>query len=136
MKQTLGEIAHGLGTGVSLSKWTEEHPWTMVASAAVAGFIGASIAVPSKEQQALRQLEKLEKAIREDRYERDTPHDGDGKSTDKTEKKGLAGLVIAELMRAAGGVVSAMIKASAQSPQPQDGAMPADTTDGNGHTVQ
>jgi hypothetical protein len=137
MKQTLGEIARGLGNGVSVSKWTEEHPWTMLASAAVAGFVGASLAVPSKQQQALHQLAKLEKEIRKDRFERETRHEsnGNGNGKEKPEGKGLTGLVVAELMRAASGIVSTLIKTSVQAPATQDGAVPSDTTGGNGHTV-
>jgi hypothetical protein len=136
MKQTLAEIARGVGDGVSVSKWTEEHPWTMLASAAVAGFVGASIAVPSKEQQALRQLAKLEKEIRKDRHERAEHLESNGNGKATTEKKaGLTGLVVAELMRAASGIVSTLIKTSAQAPQSHDGAVPSDTAGGNGHTV-
>src|SRR3954469_1226524 len=59
-KQTIGEVATGLGAGINPAKWTEKHPWMMVASAAVVGFTGACIAVPSKEQSALNRLKKLE----------------------------------------------------------------------------
>src|SRR6185436_20274073 len=40
--------------------WTKEYPWASVAAAAVGGFIAASMVVPSKEQQALKRLEKIE----------------------------------------------------------------------------
>ena len=46
-KQTLGEIFTGLGVGVSPAKWTEEHPWAMLAGATVVGFTTACVAVPS-----------------------------------------------------------------------------------------
>ena len=38
-------------------------PWTTLAGAAVAGFLAAAAAVPSKEEQALRRLRRMEKAL-------------------------------------------------------------------------
>src|SRR6476469_8656052 len=62
-KQTLGEVFTGLGTGISPAKWTEEHPWVMLASATAAGFTAACVAIPSKEAAALKRLKKLEEAL-------------------------------------------------------------------------
>lgn len=42
---------------------------TLVA-ATVGGFVAASVTVPSKEQQALKRLEKIERALNPDRYVR------------------------------------------------------------------
>ena len=39
------------------------HPWITLASAAVAGFAAAATAIPSKEQQALRRLEAIQRAM-------------------------------------------------------------------------
>jgi hypothetical protein len=39
------------------------HPWVTLASSAAAGFAAAAVAVPSKEQQALRKLAKIEQAL-------------------------------------------------------------------------
>ena len=45
-------------------------PWTTLAAAALAGFAGTALAVPSKEEQALRRLRKLEQALHADEEER------------------------------------------------------------------
>jgi len=124
-KQTLGEIGKGLGAGVSPAKWTEEHPWMMVASAAVVGFTTACVTVPSKEQAALKRLKHLEEALREPPPERH--YEANGK---KPEKKGLLGLLLAEVIRASSGIVGQMLKASAQSPTAGTG-MPG-ASDGDG----
>src|SRR3954470_12900725 len=110
-KQTIGEITKDLGTSFSPAKWTEQHPWMMVASAAVVGFTSACVAVPSKEQAALKRLKNLEDALREPPPERH--YEANGK---KTEKKGLMGLLLAEAIRASSGIVGQMLKASAQGP--------------------
>ena len=39
------------------------HPWATLAASAAAGFTAAAVAVPSKEQQALRKLAKIERAL-------------------------------------------------------------------------
>jgi hypothetical protein len=113
LKQTLGEVFGGLGSGVSPAKWTEEHPWCMLAGATVAGFTAACLAVPSKEAAALKRLKKLEEALREPPPERH--HESNGK---KAEKKGLVAVIAAELIRASGGILATVLKAATTSPAP------------------
>ena len=43
--------------------WMRAAPWTTLAAAAVTGFVAAAAAVPSKEQQALKRLREIEKAL-------------------------------------------------------------------------
>jgi hypothetical protein len=43
--------------------WLNEHSWATLAAATVTGFAAASTVVPSKEQQALKRLAKLERAL-------------------------------------------------------------------------
>ena len=126
LKQTLGEIATGLGTGVNPARWTEEHPWIMLASATVVGFTTACVAVPSKEQAALKRLKKLEESLRPPPPE--NFHESNGK---KPEKKGLMAIVTAELIRAATGIIGTLLKASAASPGGGTG-MAGAPPDGNG----
>jgi hypothetical protein len=61
--RTWKEITGGLGQGVSPGAWTREYPWIAVGAATVAGFFAASALIPSKEQQALRKLAALERAL-------------------------------------------------------------------------
>ena len=58
-----GEFSKNLRDGVDPKAWTKEHPWAMVAGAAVAGFAAAAAFVPSKEDQALRRLIAMERAL-------------------------------------------------------------------------
>ena len=57
------ELTHNIGRGIDPRGWTKEHPWMTLAGATVAGFVGAVLAVPSKEEQALRKLARIEKAL-------------------------------------------------------------------------
>ncbi len=58
-----GDFSKSLRDGVDPKAWTKEHPWAMVAGAAVAGFAAAAAFVPSKEDQALRRLLAMERAL-------------------------------------------------------------------------
>ncbi len=49
--------------GLDPRRLTAEHPWVAVGSAAVAGFVGGLLAVPSREDAALKRLEAIEKAL-------------------------------------------------------------------------
>ena len=63
ISQVFGEFSRSLRDGVDPKAWTKEHPWAMVAGATVAGFAAAAMFVPSKEEQALRKLIAMEKAL-------------------------------------------------------------------------
>jgi hypothetical protein len=52
-----------LGQGVAPQAWAREFPWITVGAAAVAGFVAASTLIPSKEEQALRKLAAIERAL-------------------------------------------------------------------------
>lgn len=52
-----------LGQGVAPQVWAKEYPWITVGAAAVAGFVAAAALVPSKEQQALKKLARIERAL-------------------------------------------------------------------------
>lgn len=44
-------------------EWAKEYPWVSVGAAAVAGFVAANMLIPSKEDQALKKLARLERAL-------------------------------------------------------------------------
>jgi len=60
----MDDIKHDVAHGVDPRAWMQVAPWTTLASATIAGFLAAAAAVPSKEQQALKRLRKLEDALR------------------------------------------------------------------------
>jgi hypothetical protein len=63
ISSTIKQIQLDLLKGVDPRLWTKEHPWMTLAAATVGGFAATSVVVPSKEQQALKRLEKLERAL-------------------------------------------------------------------------
>ena len=93
---TLSDIKGRLGETVDVKLWTRQHPWLMLASAAVAGFASASTLVPSKEQQALRKLASIEEALREPRHEEKRKDSENGKSKDH----GIIGTIVREAIAA------------------------------------
>lgn len=62
MRVSLEQMKAELQNAADVRAWTREHPWVMTASAAVAGFIAASVVIPSKEEQALKRIAELERA--------------------------------------------------------------------------
>jgi hypothetical protein len=63
LSMAMKDLGQCLVDGADPRLWTREHPWIMAASAAVAGFSAAALLVPSKEQQALRKLAEINRAI-------------------------------------------------------------------------
>jgi hypothetical protein len=63
MSQAWNELKTKLGQGVDPKAWAKQHPWIAIGGAAVAGFAATAALVPSKEQQALRKLAELERAL-------------------------------------------------------------------------
>jgi len=61
--RSLGEARSALTGALDPREVTRSHPFVAVGSAAVAGFVAALLAVPSKEQQELRRMEKLHRAL-------------------------------------------------------------------------
>ena len=63
LSRAWGEAKSHLGQGVNPVAWAREFPWVTVGAAAVAGFTAAATLVPSREQQALRRLARIERAL-------------------------------------------------------------------------
>lgn len=61
--RVIREMGQQVQAGVDPRRLTKEHPWIAVGSAAVTGFIGAWLAVPSKEDAALKRLARIERAL-------------------------------------------------------------------------
>ena len=63
ISQTLGEMTGAAGRAVDPRLWTQHYPWATLGAMAVAGFVTTSLLVPSKEQQALKRLAAIERAL-------------------------------------------------------------------------
>ena len=61
---TLSDAAAALKDGVDPATWARRYPLLAIGSALLAGFAAAAVTVPSKEQQELKKLEKLARALR------------------------------------------------------------------------
>jgi hypothetical protein len=58
------EITRDVARTVDPRGWVQAAPWTTLAAAVLVGFAGTALVVPSKEEQTLRRLRKIEKALR------------------------------------------------------------------------
>lgn len=63
LQQALSDFGSKLGAGLDPHLLTKQHPWITLGAAAVAGFAATAILVPSKEQQALKKLAAIERAL-------------------------------------------------------------------------
>jgi hypothetical protein len=52
-----------LAQGANPVEWAREYPWVSLGVAAAAGFIGTTLVVPSRQQQALAKLAAIETAL-------------------------------------------------------------------------
>jgi hypothetical protein len=115
------DITTGLGKGVDPRQWAKAHPWLTMASATVAGFVAASTLVPSKEEQALKKLSAIERALHVDGKEKH--HNGDDRPK---EPGGLMYRIVQQVI----GLIQPTIMAALnshlapppQTQQPADGA--------------
>jgi len=84
------EFKGKVGHGVDPKAWAKQHPWFAIGGAAVAGFAATAALVPSKEEQALRKLAELERALH-------PPTPAQTKNGDaKREKAGLLTTILIE----------------------------------------
>ena len=124
------DIAQDLARTADPRAWLAVAPWTTLAGAAVAGFLAAAVAIPSKQEQALRRLRKLEKALeaeedrREEYHHRRRQDEGKSEAAAKGSTLGamigaLAGAVQPVLMNI---VSSALSGKAAQPPEAGNGA--------------
>src|SRR4051812_4191998 len=60
ISRTIDGLKSDLVQAADPRAWMQVHPWATMAASAVAGFAATAAVVPSKEQQALKRLEKLE----------------------------------------------------------------------------
>jgi hypothetical protein len=63
ISHTISAIKADLAETVDVRLWTRQYPWMAVAAAACAGFAAACAVVPTKEDQALKRLSKIERAL-------------------------------------------------------------------------
>jgi hypothetical protein len=82
--RVVGEMKTALAEGANPVEWAKQYPWATLGASAVAGFVAATMLIPSREQQALKKLAEIERALNPEprrRAERDEhPDSVDGKA--------------------------------------------------------
>jgi hypothetical protein len=116
------QLLSDLASGVDPKLWLETHPWATIAGAMVAGFAAASLLVPSKEQQALRRLAAIERALMPKPADMKSPVDGDGvKGREKpTFLSGLATEILGAVKPALLSMLTAGVTAKATKPTEEE----------------
>jgi hypothetical protein len=113
--RVVGELKQALAEGANPKEWMQQYPWATLGVSAVAGFVATTMLVPSREQQALKKLAEIEKALnppprRREERERDDHSDSvDGKAGADDYKAGKQSFMTALLGEAIKAVRPALI---------------------------
>jgi hypothetical protein len=104
LKRTFTQMKGQLAEGANPVEWAREYPWITLGASAVAGFVATSMLVPSKEEQALRKLAKIERALHPERHHRESAKhedsNGDGKPDhEEAGGHGMMGMLARELIK-------------------------------------
>jgi len=120
---TWADAKANIGRGVDPRAWTGEHPWIAMGSAAVAGFFAAWAVIPSKEEQALKKLAKIEQALNGGAPAQASAATN-GHSDGRPQSRGMLGTIFGEMMKSLGpglaSALSAIISAKAVQPDGAD----------------
>lgn len=118
----MNDLKRDLASGVDPKGWVHAAPWTTLAGAAVAGFVAAAVAVPSKEEQTLKRLKKIEEALNPRRrpYVDDATANGDGVKQARGASGGFLSRLATQVLRAIQPVLMSAITAgvTAKTVQP------------------
>ena len=131
--RVVGELKGALASGANPKDWMHQYPWATLGVTAVAGFVAATVLVPSREQQALKKLAEIEKALnpqprrRAERERDDHPDSVDGKAGADDYKAGkqsfmtaLLGEAIKAVRPALISLLTAGVTAKAAKPSPEE----------------
>ena len=93
-----------LGRGANVSTLTRQYPWLTLGASTVAGFIATAALVPSKEDQALKRLAKIERALNPPQPKPDpaAAHaaEGDGSKQFKAGHQSFTRTILGEVIKA------------------------------------
>ena len=111
--RAMSELKNALAGGVDPRPWMKQYPWATLGASAVAGFVAASMLVPSKEEQALKKLAAIEKALNPPPPRRSEPPEDvgsvDGKRGAQDYKSGRSGMLTAIMGEMIGAIKPAII---------------------------
>ena len=131
--RVVGELKQALAEGANPAQWMQQYPWATLGVSAVAGFVATTMLVPSREQQALKKLAEIEKALnppprsRAERERDEHPDSIDGKGGADDYKAGkqsfmtaLLGEAIKAVRPALVSLLTAGVTAKATKPSPEE----------------
>lgn len=106
-------MGRDLGQAVNVAGWTRQYPWLTLGASTVAGFVATAMVVPSKEEQALRKLAKIERALNPPPPRKDEPAaaDGDSAKEFKTGRQSFARSLLGEVIKAVQPALLSMLTA-------------------------
>jgi hypothetical protein len=117
-----------LSKGLDPKVLTDKYPWLTIGAAAVAGFVATSALVPSKEQQALKKLERIERALSPHHTDY-TPPPSAAAAAAAPQPQSLTGKLFSQLFSALKPALSSALATYAAQASGTD-----DHHDGNGHS--
>ena len=104
------EVKDKLGEGANPVLWAKQYPWISMGVAAVAGFVGTAMLVPSKEEQALAKLAAIERALNPPKPKPKAAHDDvDGHDDAKAYKPGSSSIMTVILRELLGAIRPALV---------------------------
>jgi hypothetical protein len=111
--RAVSELKDALAQGANPAHLMKQYPWMTLGASAVAGFVAASMLVPSKEEQALKRLAAIEKALNPPPPRRSEPPEDvgsvDGKRGAQDYKSGRSGMLTAIMGEAIGAIKPMLI---------------------------
>lgn len=107
--RALSDVKDKLGEGANPAVWAKEYPWISVGVAAVAGFVGTALLVPSREQQALAKLAAIERALHPPPPKAKVDHDVDGREDAKAYKAGSSSMMTVIVRELLGAIRPALV---------------------------
>ncbi|MBC8107009.1 MAG: hypothetical protein H7Z14_10505 [Anaerolineae bacterium] len=127
--QATKDLAHG----VDPRAWAASHPWIALATAAVSGFVAATQIVPSRDEQMMKKLEKIQDALtgqskREREREKDRVQESidPGAKTEKTKNRSFLSIIGTEAIRYLGPALSSAFSAAMAGKSVAESAQKAD----------
>jgi hypothetical protein len=115
-----------LAKGLNPLQWTKDHPWLTLGAIAIGGFATTAAVVPSREEQELRRLRRLQEAMRPPAPAAAETHPSNGNAAGKS-TGGLWKVLLAELIGLVRPIIAAILSEAmgARSAVPTPAAPPA-----------
>jgi len=110
--RAVSDLKNAVGRSVDPRPWMKDYPWATLGASAVAGFVAAML-IPSKEEQALKRLAAIEKALTPPPPRRAEPEEDvgsvDGKRGAQDYKSGRSGILSAIMGEVIGAIKPAVV---------------------------